>query len=80
VSAPVNEADQGLAQVKALRGKLIRMAVILAVCVLVATAAIVGYLSFHIAWMGPLFAVATLAGFAAQFWLVIDFARARPPR
>ena len=68
------------AQVTALRGKLIRMLAIVAFCVLVAIGAVIGYLSFHIAWMGAVFAVAAIAGFAAQIWLVIDFARARPPR
>ena len=68
------------AGVAALRAKLIRTLAIVAVCVLVAIGAIVGYLSFHIAWMGPVFALATIAGFAAQIWLVIDFARTRPPR
>ncbi len=55
------------------------MLAIVAVCVLVALVAIVGYLSFHIAWMGGLFALAAIAGFAAQIWLVIDFARSKPP-
>jgi hypothetical protein len=63
-----------------LRGRLMRMIAIDAVCVLVAIVAVVGYLSFHIAWMGAVFAGAMLAGFAAQIWLVIDFARTRPRR
>jgi len=68
------------AQVALLRRRLMRMIAIVSVCAIVAVGAIVGYLSFHIAWMGALFVLATLAGFAAQIWLVIDFARARPPR
>jgi len=72
----VSDADQ----VAILRGKLIRMFAILAVCVVVAVGAVIGYLSFHIAWMGGVFAAATIAGFGAQIWLVVDFARARPPR
>jgi len=67
-------------QIAELRKRLMRMIAIVAVCALIAAGAIVGYLSFHVAWMGALFAVATLAGFAAQIWLIIDFAKARPPR
>lgn len=67
-------------QIALLRKRLMRMIAIVAVCALVAAGAVVGYLSFHIAWMGALFAVATLAGFGAQVWLIIDFAKARPRR
>ena len=66
------------AQIALLRKRLTRMIAVVAVCALVAAGAIVGYLSFHIAWMGALFAVATLTGFGAQIWLVVSFARARP--
>jgi hypothetical protein len=62
-----------------LRRRLMTMIAVNAVCVLVAVVAIVGYLSFHIAWMGALFAVALIAGFAAQIWLVLSVAKARPP-
>ena len=48
-----------------------------AVCFLVALAAIVGDLSFHIAWLGWVFAGAVLAGFAAQGWLIAGLARKR---
>jgi len=68
------------AQIVLLRKRLFRMIAVVAVCALVAAGAVVGYLSFHIAWMGALFAVATLAGFGAQIWLVVGFARARPHR
>ena len=67
-------------QVALLRKRLMRMIAIVSVCALVAAGAIVGYLSFHIAWMGVLFAVATIAGFGAQIWLVIDFAKAGATR
>jgi hypothetical protein len=67
-------------QVAALRRRLMAMIAMVAACVLVAAGAIVGYLSFHIAWMGALFAVAMIAGFAAQIWLVLGVAKARPPR
>jgi hypothetical protein len=63
------------AQVAALRRRLMAMIAMVAVCVLVAAGAVVGYLSFPIAWMGGLFAVAMIAGFAAQIWLVISFVR-----
>ena len=63
----------------ALRRRLMTMIAIDAVCVLVAAVAIVGYLSFHVAWMGALFALALIAGFAAQIWLVLVFAKTRPP-
>jgi len=66
-------------QVAALRRRLIWMVAMVAVCVLVAAGAVVGYLSFHIAWMGGLFAVAMLAGFGAQFWLILGVARTRRP-
>ena len=72
----MSEADA----IAALRQRLMRMIAATAICVLVAVGAIVGYLSFHIAWMGGLFALAMLAGFGAQIWLVVDFARSRPPR
>jgi hypothetical protein len=71
-------SDSG--QLAALRRRLMAMIVMVAVCVLVAAGAVVGYLSFHIAWMGGLFAVAMIAGFAAQIWLVVGFARTRSPR
>ena len=71
-------SDSG--QLAALRRRLMAMIAMVAVCVLVAAGAIVGYLSFRIAWMGALFAVAMIAGFAAQIWLVVGFAKARPPR
>ena len=68
-----------MSEVAILRGRMMRMIAIDAVCVLVAMAGIVGYLSFHIGWMGWLFGAAMVAGFAAQIWLVIDFMRAGPP-
>jgi len=39
-------------------------------CFLVALAAIVGDLSFHIGWLIWVFGVAMLAGFGAQAWLI----------
>jgi hypothetical protein len=65
--------------VAGLRRRLILVLAIDAVCLLIAAGAIYGYLSAHIAWMGAAFAFAMIAGFAAQIWLVVSFARSRPP-
>jgi hypothetical protein len=59
------------------RRRLMVMIAVDAVCVLIAAGAIIGYLSFHIAWMGGLFAAAVVTGFAAQFWLVAGLIRRR---
>ncbi|HEX4183385.1 MAG TPA: hypothetical protein VHY34_09005 [Caulobacteraceae bacterium] len=67
------------AHVTSLRRRLIAMIAIDAVCALVAVGAIVGFLSFHVSWMGGLFAVALVAGFGAQIWFFVGFARSRPP-
>jgi hypothetical protein len=64
--------------VAALRRRLMLVLGIDAICVFVGAGAIFGYLSAHIAWMGAVFAVAMLAGFAAQIWLVVSFARSKP--
>ena len=53
------------------RRRLIRMLVIEALCVAVALASVIGFLSFHIPWLGALFVVAVLIGFSAQIWLVL---------
>lgn len=53
------------------------MIAVVAICALVAAGAVVGYLSFHIGWMGGVFAIAMVAGFCAQIWLVIVFVRDR---
>ena len=60
-----------------LRRRLMIMIGFDAVCVLVAAGAIVGDLTFHIAWLGRVFAAALIAGFAAQFWLAAGLARRR---
>ncbi len=59
------------------RRRLIAMLAFNFACVLAAIAAAVGYLSFHVAWLGPVFILAMLAGFAAQIWLVAGL-RAKP--
>jgi hypothetical protein len=65
--------------VTGLRRRLIAMVAIDGVCALVAVIAIVGYLSFHVGWMGALFAAALVTGFGAQIWFIIGFVRSRPP-
>ncbi len=57
------------------RRRLIKMAAINAVCVVIAVACAIGYVSFHVVWLGALFAVAVIAGFAAQVWLVLGIRR-----
>ena len=47
-----------------------------AVCVLIATAALVGDLRFHLAWGLPIFAGSVVIGFAAQIWFIVGLARA----
>ena len=64
--------------VAGLRRRLMLVLGIDAVCLLIAAGAIFGYLSVHIAWMGAVFALAMVAGFGAQIWLVVSFARGRP--
>ena len=65
--APIDVAVQ--------RRRLLIMLGLDAVCVVVALAAAIGFLSLHIAWMGGLFAAAVVAGFAAQIWLVLGLRR-----
>lgn len=58
-----------------------RLAVMLgvnAVSVVVAVIGVIGYLKHHQAWMGGLFAIAVLVGFAAHLWLVLGLRRKGP--
>jgi len=50
-----------------------------ALCVVVALVAVIGFLSFHIAWLGAVFALAVLTGFGAQIWLMMGL-KPRPER
>lgn len=61
--------------VAAQRRRLVLMAAINAICVVIAIGGAVGFVSFHIAWMGAVFALAVIAGFAAQIWLVLGMKR-----
>ncbi|HEX4181608.1 MAG TPA: hypothetical protein VHY32_12525 [Caulobacteraceae bacterium] len=64
--------------VAGLRRRLMLVLGVDAVCLLIGAGAIYGYLSLHIVWMGAAFALAMIAGFTAQIWLVVSFARAKP--
>jgi hypothetical protein len=46
-----------------------------ALCVMVALGALVGNLSYHLAYGLPAFAVAMLAGFGAQIWFIVGLAK-----
>ncbi len=52
---------------------------LMVVCLLIGAVAVYLYLSQHVAWAGAVFALAMITGFAVQIWLVVSFARARPP-
>jgi len=55
-----------------------RLAVTIAInltCVVIATAAVVGALSFHAAWLIWVFAASLCAGFATQAWLIAGVLR-----
>ena len=47
-----------------------------ALCVMIAVAALVGDLRFHLAWALPTFAAAVLIGFGAQIWFIVGLAKA----
>jgi len=53
------------------RRRLMIMLAFDALCVVAAIASVIGFLSFHVRWMGALFVLALIAGFAAQVWLVL---------
>jgi hypothetical protein len=47
-----------------------------ALCVMIAIAALVGDLRFHLVWALPTFAASVLIGFGAQIWFIVGLARA----
>lgn len=51
------------------------MAAINAVCLVLAVASAIGFISYHVGWLGAVFAAAVVAGFAAQVWLVLGLRR-----
>ena len=66
-SAPIDVALQ--------RRRLALMLGVNGVCAVITIAAAVGFLRYHLAWMGVLFAAAMLAGFGAHIWLVLGLRR-----
>jgi hypothetical protein len=62
----------------ALKRRLAVMIGVDLVCLLVASAAIVGYVAGHVAILGPVFVAAIAAGVAAQIWFIVGFARTDP--
>jgi hypothetical protein len=57
------------------RRRLTWMVAINLACLLIAMAAIIGNVGFHIRWLLWLFLAAMLAGFAAQGWLIAGLSR-----
>ena len=57
------------------RKRLIWMVAFDGVCFLIALAAIIGNVSFHIHWLLWVFLAAMLAGFGAQGWLIMGLTR-----
>lgn len=68
-SPPVNVAVQ--------RRRLIIMLLINAICLIVAVGALIGFVTFHIAWLGAVLILALLVGFGAHFWLAFGLSRKR---
>lgn len=62
--------DQPPLDVAVQRGRLMRMILVDALCVVVAAGAIVGDIAWRVDWLIWVFAAALVAGFAAQIWLV----------
>jgi hypothetical protein len=63
----------------ALKRRLTAMIAVNVVCVIVAAAAIVGYVARDIAILGPVFVAAIATGVAAQIWFIVGFARSGQP-
>ncbi|PVM83065.1 hypothetical protein [Caulobacter endophyticus] len=49
------------------------------VCFLLAGAAIVGHVAFHVSWLLPVFVLAIVAGLGAQIWFVLGWLNATKP-
>lgn len=56
--------------------RLTTMLAIDVVCFLLAGAAIVGHVAFHVAWLLPVFVVAIVAGLGAQVWFILGWMKA----
>ncbi|KSB91572.1 hypothetical protein AS593_18100 [Caulobacter vibrioides] len=50
------------------------------VCFLLAGAAIVGHVAFHVSWLLPVFVLAIVAGLGAQIWFVLGWLKATKPQ
>ncbi|MDR3509938.1 MAG: hypothetical protein P4L64_18780 [Caulobacteraceae bacterium] len=68
-SPPVDVAVQ--------RRRLIVMLLINVICLILAAGALIGFVTFHIAWLGAVLILALLVGFAAHFWLALGLSRKR---
>jgi hypothetical protein len=71
----VSEPSPAVIDIARHRKRLMWMIGVDAVCFLVALAAIIGNLSFHIGWLMWVFLAAMLAGFGAQGWLIAGLTR-----
>jgi hypothetical protein len=59
--------------------RLTTMLAIDVVCFLLAGAAIVGHLAFHVWWLLPVFILAVVAGLGAQIWFIMGWLKATKP-
>ena len=75
MSDPEAPAAKPIIDVARHRRRLMIMVAIDAACFLVALAAMVGNISFHIGWLMWVFLAALLAGFGAQGWLIAGLRR-----
>jgi hypothetical protein len=57
--------------------RMFTMLAVNAVCLLVAAAAIVGYVTGGVVILGPVFVAAIAAGVASQVWFIVGVARQR---
>ncbi|PXA94344.1 hypothetical protein DMC25_01220 [Caulobacter sp. D4A] len=59
--------------------RLTTMLAIDVVCFLLAGAAIVGHVAFHVWWLLPVFILAVVAGLGAQIWFIMGWMKATKP-
>jgi hypothetical protein len=53
---------------------------VVAVCFMIAAGMVLGYVRTHETWMLGAFALAILAGFVAQGWMIVRFVQSGKPR
>ena len=75
MSEPAAPASLPVIDVARQRRRLMIMVAIDAVCFLIAMAAMIGNIGFHIGWLMWVFLAALLAGFGAQGWLIAGLRR-----